>query len=117
MATINNDNNSNKNLHGDPDGEYEGTHDSVPNGTYREYAWEQRHAWSARDKYSTAAGGSAKRFSKFDNFWYHNKWKGLLPLLIIVISVDTYQILTREKAIFLFYTQDLIMSAAIHNRI
>ena len=30
MATINNDNNSNKNLHGDPDGEYEGTHDSVP---------------------------------------------------------------------------------------
>ncbi len=107
MATINNDNNSNKNLHGDPDGEYEGTHDSVPNGTYGSTRGSNDTHGGARDKYEyRGLGGSAKKvYSKFDNFWYHNKWKVIIAaFLIIVISVGTYQILTREKGdIFVLY--------------
>lgn len=95
MATINDDKNNNNNLHGDPDGEHEGT----PERAHDEY--------NVRDKYEYhGLGGSAKKaYSKLDNFWYYNKWKVIIAaFLIIVISVGAYQILTREKGdIFVLY--------------
>lgn len=50
------------------------------------------------DKITPAYEPGTKFFKKFDNFWYHNKWKVIIiGFFVIVFIVCTFQMCSREE--------------------